>query len=606
MIRIRDISLPPDGDMARLVQAAARQLRISPNEIKQLDLKRRSVDARKKNDVRIIYTVDVAVKGREDKILKMAHCARASLAQDPVYHVPQPRSIPAQRPVIVGFGPAGMFAALVLSMAGLRPLVLERGQDAKARHAAVLEFWKTGTLDPECNVQFGEGGAGTFSDGKLNTGVKNERIGWILEQFAGAGASADILYDAKPHIGTDELGTVVQKLRETIIHYGGEVRFGVKVTGLVTEDGRVTGVRAAQGGEEAVIPASCVLLAIGHSARDTFEALHAQGVPMEPKPFSMGVRIEHPQRLVNESQYGPFADAPGLGAADYKLNVRLPDGSSAYTFCMCPGGYVVAAASEEGGVVTNGMSDHARDGENANAALLVTLNPADFPDRSPLGGMYWQRQLEQTAFRAGGSNYRAPAQLVGDFLAKRPSQTLGAVQPTYRPGVTLCELHTVLPERITASKEFCDCRFRWRFTPEDAHGVSLGKTLPAVPSDVQTVYPKEPFTARNAANIPCTQVLGTYMVKGVYMAADHTDINPNNTKLSAYTAYVGNTVNECGEYVCRRMETFRRTCGEPTGPMMRSTFRTLHEADKQRMAAEFLQKMHWDQRLPQIDFDDPG
>lgn len=453
MIRIRDISLPPDGDMARLVQAAARQLRISPNEIKQLDLKRRSVDARKKNDVRIIYTVDVAVKGREDKILKMAHCARASLAQDPVYHVPQPRSIPAQRPVIVGFGPAGMFAALVLSMAGLRPLVLERGQDAKARHAAVLEFWKTGTLDPECNVQFGEGGAGTFSDGKLNTGVKNERIGWILEQFAGAGASADILYDAKPHIGTDELVTVVQNLRETIIHYGGEVRFGVKVTGLVTEDGRVTGVRAAQGGEEAVIPASCVLLAIGHSARDTFEALHAQGVPMEPKPFSMGVRIEHPQRLVNESQYGPFADAPGLGAADYKLNVRLPDGSSAYTFCMCPGGYVVAAASEEGGVVTNGMSDHARDGENANAALLVTLNPADFPDRSPLGGMYWQRQLEQTAFRAGGSNYRAPAQLVGDFLAKRPSQTLGAVQPTYRPGVTLCELHTVLPERITSVLE---------------------------------------------------------------------------------------------------------------------------------------------------------
>ena len=420
MIRIRDISLPPDGDMARLVQAAARQLRISPNEIKQLDLKRRSVDARKKNDVRIIYTVDVAVKGREDKILKMAHCARASLAQDPVYHVPQPRSIPAQRPVIVGFGPAGMFAALVLSMAGLRPLVLERGQDAKARHAAVLEFWKTGTLDPECNVQFGEGGAGTFSDGKLNTGVKNERIGWILEQFAGTGASADILYDAKPHIGTDEL---------------------------------VTGVRAAQGGEEAVIPASCVLLAIGHSARDTFEALHAQGVPMEPKPFSMGVRIEHPQRLVNESQYGPFADAPGLGAADYKLNVRLPDGSSAYTFCMCPGGYVVAAASETGGVVTNGMSDFARDGENANAALLVTLNPADFPDRSPLGGMYWQRQLEQTAFRAGGSNYRAPAQLVGDFLARRPSQTLGGVQPTYRPGVTLCELHTVLPERITSVLE---------------------------------------------------------------------------------------------------------------------------------------------------------
>ena len=447
MIRIRDISLPPDGDMARLVQAAARQLRISPNEIKQLDLKRRSVDARKKNDVRIIYTVDVAVKGREDKILKMAHCARASLAQDPVYHVPQPRSIPAQRPVIVGFGPAGMFAALVLSMAGLRPLVLERGQDAKARHAAVLEFWKTGTLDPECNVQFGEGGAGTFSDGKLNTGVKNERIGWILEQFTGAGASADILYDAKPHIGTDELVTVVQNLRETIIHYGGEVRFGVKVTGLVTEDGRVTGVRAAQGGEEAVIPASCVLLAIGHSARDTFEALHAQGVPMEPKPFSMGVRIEHRQADINAAQYG--AAAEHLPAADYSLSCHLPDGSSAYTFCMCPGGEVFAAASEAGGVCTNGMSNSRRDGENANAAVLVTLRPEDFPDKSTLGGMYWQRSIEQRAFARGGGNYHAPAQLAGDFLAGRASTGPGRVQPTYRPGVTWCDLHDMLPARIT-------------------------------------------------------------------------------------------------------------------------------------------------------------
>ena len=299
----------------------------------------------------------------------------------------------------------------------------------------------------------GKGGAGTFSDGKLNTGVKNERIGWILEQFAEAGASADILYDAKPHIGTDELVTVVQNLREKILHYGGEIRFGTRLTGIEAENGRITAVRVQSADSETVLPASRVLLAIGHSARDTFEALHSAGVPMEPKPFSMGVRIEHPQRQINENQYGPFADAPGLGAADYKLNVQLPSGGSAYTFCMCPGGYVVAAASEPGGVVTNGMSDHARDGENANAALLVTLNPADFPDGSPLGGMYWQRQIEQAAFRAGGSNYRAPAQLVGDFLKKQPSQALGAVQPAYRPGVTLCELHEVLPERITSVLE---------------------------------------------------------------------------------------------------------------------------------------------------------
>ena len=401
MIRIRDLSLPPDGDMARLVQAAARQLRISPNEIKQLDLKKKSVDARKKNDVRIIYTVDVVVKGREDKILKMAHCPKASAARDVPYRVPQPQTLPDSRPIIVGFGPAGMFAALVLSMAGLCPLVLERGQDAKTRHEAVLRFWQTGELDPECNVQFGEGGAGTFSDGKLNTGVKNERIGWILEQFAEAGASADILYDAKPHIGTDELVTVVQNLREKILHYGGEVRFGTRLTGLESENGRVTAVRVQSADSETVLPASRVLLAIGHSARDTFETLHSTGIPMEPKPFSMGVRIEHPQRQINEHQYGPFADAPGLGAADYKLNVQLPSGGSAYTFCMCPGGRVVAAASEAGGVVTNGMSDHARDGENANAALLVTLNPADFPDKSTLGGMYWQRQIEQAAFPRG-------------------------------------------------------------------------------------------------------------------------------------------------------------------------------------------------------------
>ena len=450
MIVIPNLKLAPGADEAALKALAAKALKIPAGDITGLRIRKKSLDARRKDDIHYVYTVGVTVRGDEQRLVR--RCRSAAIAQDKTYPIPHVAP-PQTRPVIVGFGPAGMFAALLLARAGTNPIVLERGPDAQTRSAQIAAFRAGGAFDPECNVQFGEGGAGTFSDGKLNTGVKNERIGWILEQFAGAGASADILYDAKPHIGTDELVTVVQNLRETIIHYGGEVRFGVKVTGLVTEDGRVTGVRAAQGGEEAVIPASCVLLAIGHSARDTFEALHAQGVPMEPKPFSMGVRIEHPQRLVNESQYGPFADAPGLGAADYKLNVQLPDGSSAYTFCMCPGGYVVAAASEEGGVVTNGMSDHARDGENANAALLVTLNPADFPDRSPLGGMYWQRQLEQTAFRAGGSNYRAPAQLVGDFLAKRPSQALGAVQPTYRPGVTLCELHTVLPERITSVLE---------------------------------------------------------------------------------------------------------------------------------------------------------
>ena len=449
MIRIRDISLPPMQDMSMLPAAAARQLRIDQTQIKRIDIKRRSVDARKKNDVRLIYTVDVLVKGREDKILKMAHNPKASIAKDEYYEPPKVEKLPEKRPVIVGFGPAGMFCALVLARSGFRPIVLERGQDAKTRHENVANFWQTGQLDPSCNVQFGEGGAGTFSDGKLNTGVNNPRNYWVLEQFADAGAGAEILFDAKPHVGTDVLLTVVQNLREEIIALGGEVRFGAKLTAIEKTESAVTGVRYETLDGEHTLPCDTLVLAPGHSARDTFRMLDKAGVPMQPKAFSMGVRIEHLQKTINESQYGPFAENPALGAADYKLNVKLPDGTSAYTFCMCPGGFVVAAASEEGGVVTNGMSNCARDGENANAALLVTLTPEDFPDKSTLGGVLYQQELERAAFLAGGENYRAPAQLVGDFLAHRKSTALGAVQPTYKPGVTLCDLHEVLPERIT-------------------------------------------------------------------------------------------------------------------------------------------------------------
>ena len=449
MIRIRDISLPPMQDMSMLPAAAARQLRIDQTQIKRIDIKRRSVDARKKNDVRLIYTVDVLVKGREDKILKMAHNPKASIAKDDFYEPPVAERLPEKRPVIAGFGPAGMFCALVLARAGLRPIVLERGQDAKTRHEKVQKFWQTGELDPACNVQFGEGGAGTFSDGKLNTGVNNPRNYWVLEQFADAGAGAEILFDAKPHVGTDVLLRVVQNLREEINALGGEVLFGAKLTAIERTENAVSGVRYETPGGEQTLSCDTLVLAPGHSARDTFRMLDEAGVPMQPKAFSMGVRIEHLQKTINESQYGPFAENPALGAADYKLNVRLPDGTSAYTFCMCPGGYVVAAASEQGGVVTNGMSNCARDGENANAALLVTLTPEDFPDKSVLGGVLYQQQLERAAFLAGGENYRAPAQLVGDFLAHKKSTAFGAVQPTYKPGVTLCELHEVLPERIT-------------------------------------------------------------------------------------------------------------------------------------------------------------
>ena len=440
MILLRSLRLEEGEELGALRKKAARKLGLPENEILSLRPVKISLDARKKNDIHYNCAVALTLRRGEERALRRG----AEPYEEPRYEIPRVES--SERPVVAGFGPAGMFAALALARAGAKPIVLERGQDVDTRLRDVEAFRKGGALDPESNVQFGEGGAGTFSDGKLNTSTHDRRIFWVLREFAAHGAGESVTWDSKPHIGTDVLVDVVRSIRQEICSLGGELRFGARLDGLEAEGGALTGVKVTQNGEEYRLPCRHLILALGHSARDSFEMLHALGIPMERKSFSMGLRIEHLQADIDRAQYG--RERGKLPPADYSLSVHLPDGASAYTFCMCPGGQVFAAASETGGVVTNGMSYSDRGGENANAALLVTLHAEDFPGEGVLAGVEWQRQIERAAFAYSGS-YRAPAQLAGDFLAHRKSTGPGRVKPSYAPGVAWAELHEILPERIT-------------------------------------------------------------------------------------------------------------------------------------------------------------
>jgi uncharacterized protein len=450
MLRLTEVKLPLDHPEEAIKAAILKKLQIPTDALIRFSIFKRSFDARKRGERALVYILDIETTQETRILQRFKKDPHVKIAPDMSYLVvaQAPRDL-AQRPIVIGTGPCGMFAGLMLAKMGFRPLILERGKAVRDRTVDTFGFWRKKGLNPESNAQFGEGGAGTFSDGKLYSQVSDPQYYGrkVLTELVAAGASPEILYVNKPHIGTFKLVRIVENIRTAIESLGGEIRFQSRVQDLQIEDGQVRGVTLASGEQ---ILSDHVVLAVGHSARDTFQMLFERGVYIEAKPFSIGFRVEHPQSLIDRCRFGPHAGHPLLGAADYKLVHHCENGRSVYSFCMCPGGLVVAAASEPGRVVTNGMSQYTRNEPNANSAIVVGITPEDYPGNA-LAGIDFQRRLEERAFELGGGTYEAPGQLVGDFLADHPSQFLGTVQPSYTPGVRLGDLSQSLPDYAIAA-----------------------------------------------------------------------------------------------------------------------------------------------------------
>ena len=505
MLRVSNLKLTIDEDISILKKLVIKKLGIKENELLKYSIYKESIDARKKGNMMFVYTVDVELKN-EEKVLKRKHKDVVQVKQKSYIGVKSGNIEPKGRIAVIGSGPAGLFASLLLAQNGYCPIMIERGSDVDKRTDDVNNFWKNRIFNKKSNVQFGEGGAGTFSDGKLTTRAKDIRCRKVLEELVNHEAPDEILYSHKPHVGTDILKDVVKNIREDIKHLGGEVRFESQVTDICIENNKITSITI---NDSEKIEVEAAILAIGHSARDTYEMLYKRGVTIIQKPFAIGARIEHPQQMINKSQYGEYFNHPRLGAADYRLIEHTSNGRTAYTFCMCPGGSVIASASEENEVVTNGMSEYSRDKENANSALLVNVSPEDFDSDYPLAGVEFQRKYEQLAFKLGGENYNAPAQLVGDFLKDKASTSIGDVNPSYNPGITLTSLDECLPGFVVETMKEGIIKLGRKLEGFDMHDAILTGVETRSSSPIRIVRNEETLEAMNVAGLyPCGEGAG--------------------------------------------------------------------------------------------------